>query len=311
MPFAVKSRRAAVNIDLSFSAGLRVHGLLTGWVQIKMAHYRYRPPQFLAAARILADGNWAPWLPVYAYAVEHPDMTLMVDTGPDAESMQIDYFDCNSGNRFFFGRNLRFIVDERASAVDQLGKASLAPDQIEKIVITHFHSDHIGLLGAFNNAQLITGPGNWPSHTGAHMCVVPERMVPPRLAAYTDGPIGAFDASEKLTADGRIRLVLLPGHTPGHIGVLVQDQGRFWLMAGDATFNTAQTVAGDIAGVSQTVPQARASQDVIKEQITAYDTVLLPAHDPDALANLVTSAPEPRAPGEKVDSGFSHNRRDH
>jgi len=83
-----------------------------------------------------------------------------------------------------------------------------------------------------------------------------------------------------------VRLVPLYGHTPGHVGVLIEDAGRCWLIAGDATFDSHQTRAGEIAGVSQDVAQARATQGLIARQLEQFDTVLLPAHDTSVFSRL-------------------------
>jgi len=132
---------------------------------------------------------------------------------------------------------------------------------------------------------VLTGAGNWPSHVGSVPCTL-TRGFEPELAEFADGPFGAFEASQKLLGHDDIRLVPLPGHTPGHVGVLVKDAERYWLIAGDATFNLRETLDNHVCGVSQDVERARDTQRRILEQLRTYDTVLLPAHDPAIFALL-------------------------
>jgi glyoxylase-like metal-dependent hydrolase (beta-lactamase superfamily II) len=63
-----------------------------------------------------------------------------------------------------------------------------------------------------------------------------------------------------LTRDGKVHIVPLPGHTPGHVGVAVTDGGRTWIMAGDATFDQGQSERGALAGVTQDFDRAVGSQ---------------------------------------------------
>ena len=60
-------------------------------------------------------------------------------------------------------------------------------------------------------------------------------------------------------------------------------------MAGDATFDPEQTEALDVAGVSEDVGSARASQAQIRD-LVRQGAVLLPAHDPAAPDRLAASS---------------------
>jgi glyoxylase-like metal-dependent hydrolase (beta-lactamase superfamily II) len=267
------------------ASGIRVLAMRTGWVAIKEPHWRFRPPAFLVVPRIFLSGDWHEWLPNIAYAVVTGDDVIVVDTGAALTISDPAYMACDPRNQFFYQRNLRFSVRAEHAVDAQLGQVGIDPGSVATLVITHFHGDHTGRIAAFPRARVLTGRGNWPTHVGAVPCTLPAGFSPqfPRLA---DGPFGAFAESERLTARGNVRLVPLYGHTPGHVGVLIEDAGRYWLIAGDATFDSQQTRAGEIAGVSQDVAHARATQAVIARQLEHFDTVLLPAHDKSVFSRL-------------------------
>lgn len=134
-------------------------------------------------------------------------------------------------------------------------------------------------------AAVLTGPGNWPTHVGMVSCTLPEGLQP-ELADFHDGPFGVFARSQRLLDRDDVRLVPLPGHTPGHVGVLVRDGEQYWLIAGDATFDRAETDGLHVCGVSEDVIAARETQELIRRQLTTHETVLLPAHDPAVFALL-------------------------
>ncbi len=267
------------------ASGIRVLAMRTGWVAIKEPHWRYRPPAFLVVPRIFLSGEWHEWLPNISYAIVSGDDVILVDTGAALNISDPAYMACDQRNQFFYQHNLRFSVRAEDTVDTQLSQVAIDPRSVSTLVITHFHGDHTGRIAAFPRARVLTGRGNWPTHVGAVPCTLPAGFSPqfPRLA---DGPFGAFAESERLTARGNVRLVPLYGHTPGHVGVLVEDAGRYWLIAGDATFDMQQTRAGEVAGVSQDVAQARATQELIARQLDQFDTVLLPAHDKSVFSRL-------------------------
>ncbi len=260
------------------ASGLELIALQTGWVAIKEPHWRYRPPGFWVVPRIMLSEDWHPWLPVISYAVVSPEGVVLVDTGAAPEIVDEGHLVCDPRNEVFYRRNLRFVAPPDATADRRLLELGIEPDSVDTVVVTHFHLDHSGRIGAFPRARVVTGRGNWPSHVGAVPCTLPEGLEPD-APDWTGGPIGVFERSQTLLGRSEIRLVPLPGHTPGHVGLLLQDGDRSFLVAGDATFSEEETLAGHVAGVSQDVDLARETQASIRRQLERHRTVLLPAHD--------------------------------
>ena len=296
-------------------SGIRVVALRTGWVGVKTTHRELDVPAVLAVPAIMLGGRWAAWMPIVSYLVVHPvDGAMLVDTGPDPAINAPDYFVDDPNNGFFYRRNLRFHVPEGDSLGPRLAQAGVDPAAVRTLLITHFHGDHIGGVGLLPNARAYVGPGNWPNHLGAFTKRLPAGFHPTDADYRAAGPSGApgtpgtgagpseapgtmgteaavfdelFPETHRLTADGTVRIVPLPGHTPGHAGLAVVDGGRVWLMAGDATFDVQQTQRCGVCGISQNVAQALATQARLQALMErAPGTVLLPAHDPDVFQRL-------------------------
>lgn len=113
--------------------------------------------------------------------------------------------------------------------LERLRAASIAPEQIDYIFVTHFHGDHIGGLAAdgkplFANAQLYVPDAEYAawaamSNDGGKEAVETVDTYGDRLHrfAYTDIlPLG-------------VKAMAAPGHTPGHT---VYQTGRLFI-AGD------------------------------------------------------------------------------
>jgi glyoxylase-like metal-dependent hydrolase (beta-lactamase superfamily II) len=105
--------------------------------------------------------------------------------------------------------------------------------------------------------------------------------------ALDGGPFGAFEASRKLTDDGRVLAVSTPGHTPGHISILcIDDDGRHVLLAGDATDTLEQLHARRHDAVGPKPAVSVATIDRILAHAREHPTVYLPSHDPESAARL-------------------------
>lgn len=265
--------------------GLRIHAIQTGWVRVKRRHRSFAGPDALRLPAILLDRAWTEWLPILCYAIEHPEGLFMLDTGETAAAMEPAHFECSRGDAFFYGRNLRFQVRPEDEAAAQLRGLGLDPAEVRQVAMTHLHSDHAGGMGGFPRAEFLISSADAGGHLGALLCRLPDASR--RRPVDHDGPSdGAFPSSHTLTRDRRLRIVPTPGHSPAHQSLLVVEDDRRWLLAGDAAFDQAQVVRGEMAGIVAEPRSARATLGLLRREVEERGTILLPAHDADAPSRL-------------------------
>jgi N-acyl homoserine lactone hydrolase len=288
-PDAAKSPALA---EWRTEGGLRIVAMRTGWVGVKSQHRELSVPRWMAIPSITLGWNWADWMPIVSYAIVHPEGAVLVDTGPSPRINEPDYFACDKRDEFLYRRNLRFAVPPGDTLAPRLAQAGIDPAAVTTLVVTHFHGDPVGGIDVVPAAKLYTGAGNWPTHVGAFTCHIPATRAT-RAPVYEDQPVAGIARSMSLTRDGRVRIMPLPGHAPGHVGVAVIDGGRTWLMVGDATFDLDQTRRGGITGVSQHFDEAIATQALLRQAADRPDVIVLPAHDPIAFERIT-----PKPPGD-------------
>jgi glyoxylase-like metal-dependent hydrolase (beta-lactamase superfamily II) len=71
----------------------------------------------------------------------------------------------------------------------------------------------------------------------------------PTLLELEPEPVGPFPRSLRLTEAGDVSLVPVPGHTPGQIGVLVEDGDHTVFLAGDSSYTQELMLRGIVDGV--------------------------------------------------------------
>ncbi|MFV0492624.1 MAG: MBL fold metallo-hydrolase [Pseudorhodobacter sp.] len=111
-----------------------------------------------------------------------------------------------------------------------LDAAGYSPDQVDIVVITHMHGDHIGgLMGdgaeTFGNARYVTGSAEHNHWMGAGNENFDAKVRPlnEKMTFLEDGG----------TVVSGLTAVLCPGHTPGHMGFMVESGGRQIMITGD------------------------------------------------------------------------------
>lgn len=123
---------------------------------------------------------------------------------------------------------------------ERMQAAGHQPDDIDTVVLTHFHGDHIGGLmeggaPAFANARYVTGQAEYDFWTA------PERADGPTADAAKGVQANVVPLAENMTfvGDGDevasgITAVAAFGHSPGHMAYSVESGGRRLMLTADA-----------------------------------------------------------------------------
>ena len=112
----------------------------------------------------------------------------------------------------------------------------------------------------------------------------------PRSISFASEPFGPFDRSQRVTSDGTV-VVPTPGHTPGHVSVIVVDGDLGYFLAGDTSYTQRLLVEQRVDGVSPDEAVALTTLRAILRYAKEWPTIYLPTHDPESghrLANATT-----------------------
>ena len=268
---------------------MRLHAIQTGSVRIKTAQVEGRGRGLRRRLGIVTDRNWTPWLPSYAWVIEHPEGVIVVDTGQGTHLLE------TATSMHPYARwEVAFRIERDQEIGPQLRARGIGPRDVRRVVLTHLHCDHDGGLAHFPQTEILVSRGEFQVARGWMGRVrgyLPNRWpswfdpVPLDLAA---APYGPFAASRRLTAAGDVIAVATPGHTRDHVSVVVEDQGTTFFLAGDTSYDERLMLAGRVDGVSADDDVAGATLRAIRHLAEDRPTVYLPTHDPESAARLVS-----------------------
>ena len=128
---------------------MRIHAIQTGRVQIKMSQIDGRGHGLRRQLAPLTDPVWSPWLPTYAWAIEHPEGVILVDTGSSTKLKELPRW------HPYFRYAVRFDIDGEQEVGPQLRALGIGPRDVTRIVMTHLHIDHDAGLGFFPYSQVL------------------------------------------------------------------------------------------------------------------------------------------------------------
>lgn len=193
-----------------------------------------------------------------------------------------------------------------------LTRTGIDAAQVQHVVITHFHADHVGGLSDFPNAQIHYHADAWRSlerltpFRQVHAAFLPV-LIPNGLADRSHRiEQSEFELSSRLPFllhdlfnDGSVQLISLPGHAPGHLGVLLETTDKSLLYATDAFWNWAQ-IGGSVdllAPVLRFQWDGPAYQNTIRQLRDVARTEryqILACHAPETQAFVATADSTPR-----------------
>lgn len=265
---------------------VKIYAIQTGSVQIKTAQ-RIRKPG--GQLRILTDSHWTEWLPIFAWVIDHPEGIIVVDTGDTAQTADPGYFP-----RWhpYYRTSVRLRVQPDQEIGSQLRRMGIAENDVKTVVLTHLHTDHAGGLHDFPKSKiLVSGPDYRlaGSFGGRLLGYLPNRWpvwFEPQPISFESKPFGSFQQRYQLTEAGDVVIVPTPGHTPGHVSVLVQSDDLTYFLAGDTSYTEQLMRDQQPDGVS---PNARITRETLSNILAfahAQPLVYLPTHDPESVTRL-------------------------
>lgn len=183
--------------------------------------------------------------------IEHPDQGLILfDTGYD----QAFFEATQTFPERFYRWTTPVTIEEGETALSQIQKLGYKAEDVTKIIISHFHGDHISGLHHFPNAQIICSKVGLRSackgsrfkqvRKGILSSLIPANLSN-RASFFEDGTcvtlpknFEPFANSVDILKDGSLLAVELPGHCPGHWGLAIRTQNdEFVFLVADAAWS--------------------------------------------------------------------------
>jgi N-acyl homoserine lactone hydrolase len=276
-------------------ATVRVRPLLTGLMTGPQAYFLREEGRF-AARKVIGLGvprSQRREVPVPAFLVEHPGAGLiLVDTGFHP-SVAVDPKE-NLGRAFTsVFKNIEMDPEEAVAA--QLRDEGRGASDVKVVVMTHLHADHASAMSEFPDATFVFSSAEWESASGGGQLQGYNRRQFDHAFDYRmldfDGrgadSYSSFGRAFDLLGDGSIRLVFTPGHTLGHLSVVLRAAAREVLLAGDAMFLEETLRDKHLPGqVADEHLFRRSLREIELYAREAPDALIVPGHDMDAWRRL-------------------------
>ena len=174
----------------------------------------------------------------------------------------------------------------------RLRQAGVAPEQIDIVLCTHLHADHVGW-----NTKLVDG--RWlPTFPNARYLFsrIENEIGDPRRnpaaeadlqrgGAYRDSVLPVIEAGLAVLIDGdhaiddTMTIVPAPGHTHGHVAMRLTNSAGCALFAGDAIHHALQIYAPHWNSKFCELPEvARDTRARLLEECAEYRSLMFPGH---------------------------------
>jgi N-acyl homoserine lactone hydrolase len=266
---------------------VHIYPIKTGLVKIKSSQ-RIRKSGGLI--RVLFDKNWTEWLPIYAWVIEHPEGIFIVDTGETSRSASDpDYF---PNWHPYYRSSVKADVKPEDEIGPQLKKLGINQSDIQKVILTHLHTDHAGGLHHFTGNEILVSHRDYilaKGFIGKLNGYLPNRWPKefnPFPVMFNHESLGSFKQSYRLTKKGDIFIVPTPGHTPNHISVIVKENDLYYFLAGDTTYSQNNLIHNIPDGISLRASVTLNTMGKIRNFAKEFPTVYLPSHDPETAERL-------------------------
>ena len=203
--------------------------------------------------------------------------------------------------RAALGRRNAIVNDIRMedgwAVTDRLRGLGLDPLGIELVVLTHMHQDHVGAVAQLPRATFVVDGREWKAATDGGFLQGYRRQLYDHdydwraldFAAPQVDSFASFGHAIDLFGDGSVRLLSTPGHTKGHMSVLLRlRSGRELLLTGDAAYSRATIERELVPLFCDDVHRYQRSLREIRRYLESTPSALVVCgHDPESWPDVL------------------------
>lgn len=163
----------------------------------------------------------------------------------------------------------------------QLRRIGVKPTDVTIVGISHYHYDHTGQVADFPGASLLIGKED--------LDVIKARPeLASRFAPWLagDGKLEAVAGDKDVFGDGRVIMLAMPGHTPGHHALLVRLESGPVILSGDEYHFREQIPNRGVPSFNTDRSDTLASHDRMDRLVANLRAKLVIQHEPLDVAKL-------------------------
>lgn len=168
--------------------------------------------------------------------------------------------------------------------IADLASEGIKPEDVDAVFLTHLHIDHCGTAAVEQDGEMRPAFPNaryyWTAAEEAHWLA--EAASPYNRTDIFEAVRPRWEARDggQAVAPG-IDVIALPGHTPGHAGVVLSSGDERAFILGDAISCPAQLEEPEWSGLGDIDPKlARQSQEAVAREAEASGALFGAAHFP-------------------------------
>lgn len=210
--------------------------------------------------------------PVPVFFIDHPQGGVLFDTGPNPLAFVNPEAAWGGLAKVFLP-----LGGPESGVVAQLKTIGITPDKVRYVVNSHLHFDHAGGNRFFPKATFIIAAREW------EWAQRPESEGMGYFRADWDHPynLQLINHEWDIFRDERLIVLPLPGHTPGHQGLLVRlkEQGPI-LLSGDSVPLEENLARNLPARNNLDAEKTRESMNRLREMQEREKSLLIYGHDP-------------------------------
>lgn len=236
-------------------------------------HVNDMDKSFGGGAKVYPPGSYE--LTDSCYLIRHGDKAMIWDTGFPEDLIGHPFVDPGQ------------TATLKESLLDELKAGGIKPEQINFVGISHYHGDHTGQAHAFPGATLLIGAADWDAlkaKSSDPFMQMSQKAVAPWLSGKSK--VEAVSGDKDVFGDGRVTMLALPGHTPGHHSLLVKLKSGAVLLSGDLYHATAARTKRGVPPFNTDKAQTLQSMDKFEALAKQTGAKVIIQHEPADVGKL-------------------------